>query len=181
MTDAQRKTKGRQYKKQMFVDRFGGKCQICGYDKCIAALDFHHVDENTKEYSPQKVIEQYNFSDRTSQLRAENELEKCILVCSNCHRELHFNKVDILKTDIKVFDWLVIECKTCKTEFKTKIKKQIYCSPTCSQIAKKKTSHPTKDELQKLIAELSWTKIGKMYNVSDNAVRKWARKYELIK
>jgi Zn finger protein HypA/HybF involved in hydrogenase expression len=50
----------------------------------------------------------------------------------------------------------------------------------CSFISKRKVDRPNKEELQKMIKEMSWIAIGKQYGVSDNAVRKWARKYNLI-
>jgi predicted HNH restriction endonuclease len=69
-------------RKQEFVDYKGGKCELCGYDKNIAALDFHHVDPSIKESK---------LSDFRSLAAARVELDKCILICSNCHRELHYN------------------------------------------------------------------------------------------
>lgn len=61
------------------------KCVMCGYDKCKAALDFHHLDPTQKD-----------FSIRGTQTRKGSDIEKlkleiakCILVCSNCHREIH--------------------------------------------------------------------------------------------
>lgn len=60
----------------------GGKCQVCGYAQCTAALDFHHVDPNQKEFI---FGGQHNLG--AERLRAE--LDKCVLICSNCHRELH--------------------------------------------------------------------------------------------
>lgn len=72
--------------KQHCVDYKGGKCSVCGYNKCNAALDFHHLDPNEKDFS----ISQFK---RVSWEQNKNEiiceLDKCILVCSNCHRELH--------------------------------------------------------------------------------------------
>jgi hypothetical protein len=62
----------------------GGKCVQCGYDKCVAAFDFHHVDPNEKDFSIGN-LKLYRFDDRIKQ-----ELDKCILLCSNCHRETHF-------------------------------------------------------------------------------------------
>jgi hypothetical protein len=56
----------------------GGKCHICGYCKCPAALDFHHM--SGKEFS---------ISSKSSWKRIEAELLKCVLLCSNCHREVH--------------------------------------------------------------------------------------------
>jgi hypothetical protein len=62
------------------VDRLGGRCKICGYDKCLTALEAHHVDPSIKDF---------NISDVTSVERIEVELEKCVLLCANCHREVH--------------------------------------------------------------------------------------------
>jgi 5-methylcytosine-specific restriction endonuclease McrA len=59
----------------------GGKCQICGYDKCSAALEFHHVDPRTKDFT---------ISQRMTTFEAiRRELDKCVLLCANCHREVH--------------------------------------------------------------------------------------------
>jgi len=57
----------------------GGCCQLCGYDKCAAALDFHHIDPS------EKVL---NVSQSRSKALTIAELEKCILVCVRCHREI---------------------------------------------------------------------------------------------
>lgn len=62
------------------VDRLGGKCEICGYDKCLSALEAHHVDPRIKDF---------NISDVTNVGRIECELEKCVLLCANHHREVH--------------------------------------------------------------------------------------------
>lgn len=59
----------------------GGSCQICGYNRSPAALDFHHIDPLEKDFS---------ISSRMSSFNAiKAELDKCVLVCSNCHREIH--------------------------------------------------------------------------------------------
>lgn len=60
----------------------GARCSICGYDKYIGALEFHHVNPDEKEFSFSKM-RSYNFE------RVKPELDKCIVVCSNCHKELH--------------------------------------------------------------------------------------------
>ncbi len=74
------KTKAVEYK--------GGCCVKCGYNKCEEALEFHHVDPSTKEYSPARIM------GSRSWLTVKKELDKCILICANCHRELH---VELLK------------------------------------------------------------------------------------
>ena len=71
--------------KQELVDYKGGKCQICGYsDKCLAVYDFHHV-EGEKEF---QISEMRNRNIKYKILI--QEVDKCILVCSNCHRKIHF-------------------------------------------------------------------------------------------
>jgi 5-methylcytosine-specific restriction endonuclease McrA len=62
------------------TDSLGGECSICGYSKCLRALEAHHIDPRTKDFS---------ISDVASVNRIEHELEKCVLLCANCHREVH--------------------------------------------------------------------------------------------
>lgn len=71
-------------KKAWIIERFGSACVKCGYDKCFAALDFHHVDPQHKEFAPANLV-----SNMSPIATLERELEKCIMLCSNCHRELH--------------------------------------------------------------------------------------------
>lgn len=69
--------------KKNAVDYMGGKCSICGYDKCIRALEFHHLDPSKKSKDYNKRFKVWAFE------RQKKELENCIIVCSNCHREIH--------------------------------------------------------------------------------------------
>lgn len=71
--------------KKRAVELKGGKCIICGYARCIAALQFHHLDDFLKD------IEVSSCS--TWQL-VEDELPKCVLLCSNCHVEAHQHMID---------------------------------------------------------------------------------------
>ena len=71
--------------KQQAVDYLGGKCSNCGYDKCLGSLDFHHLKPLEKD--PSYVFFKMIFSERL-----KKELDKCILLCSNCHRELHYKE-----------------------------------------------------------------------------------------
>lgn len=68
----------------------GGKCNICGYDKCLKALDFHHTDPTTKAISVTgKKKTMYEVLRDLGRNAAVLELQKCELICANCHRELH--------------------------------------------------------------------------------------------
>ncbi|WP_063695123.1 HNH endonuclease signature motif containing protein [Bradyrhizobium embrapense] len=65
-------------------DSLGGKCQTCGYDRCQEALEIHHLDPSKKEFS----FSQFRAAPRSLQVLVA-ELKKCILLCANCHREVH--------------------------------------------------------------------------------------------
>lgn len=66
--------------KEQAIAYLGGKCVICGYNRCPAALDFHHQDGRDKDFT---------ISSKASWQTIEPELRKCDLLCSNCHREVH--------------------------------------------------------------------------------------------
>ena len=71
--------------KRLLVEHFGGKCQICGYNKCVGALEFHHRNPKNKLFG----IATKMHCKALKQLI--KEAEKCMLLCANCHKELHFN------------------------------------------------------------------------------------------
>jgi predicted HNH restriction endonuclease len=68
--------------KDKAIEYKGGKCSICGYDKAKECLAFHHLDPSTKEFT---LSRSFNRSWKSLQ----KELDKCILVCLNCHGEIH--------------------------------------------------------------------------------------------
>ncbi len=61
----------------------GGRCSICGYNKCLQALEFHHSDPSKKDFG----ISAKGYT--RSWEMVSKELDKCILLCANCHREVH--------------------------------------------------------------------------------------------
>ncbi len=65
------------------VEHKGGKCEICGYNKCIEALEFHHLDSHHKDFG----ISKKGYTRSWEKVKAE--INKCSLICANCHRELH--------------------------------------------------------------------------------------------
>ncbi len=69
--------------RQMARDYKGGKCEICGYKKCSRALSFHHLDPKLKSFglSDKGLTRSWN--------KIQEEIDKCILVCANCHMEIH--------------------------------------------------------------------------------------------
>lgn len=69
--------------KHTLVQEHGGKCEKCGYNKCEAALQFHHLDPTKKEFG----LSVRGLNRDIDILR--KEAEKCILLCANCHAEEH--------------------------------------------------------------------------------------------
>lgn len=80
---------------------YDGKCHRCGYNKCVAALEFHHIDPSKKD----TIVS----SDSITIEKAIEESKKCVLLCSNCHKEFHaglwnlneldFNEMEEVKLD----------------------------------------------------------------------------------
>lgn len=82
--DWQNKT--RKERKERLVGMFGNKCECCGYDKCIAALEFHHIDKSTKRFS----LGMHGLCRKWEEIL--EEVKKCKLLCANCHAELHYKE-----------------------------------------------------------------------------------------
>jgi transposase len=68
--------------KRRLVAEAGGRCQLCGYDRCMAALEFHHLDPNAKAFA----LSMRGAARAFEELR--KEASKCVLLCANCHAEV---------------------------------------------------------------------------------------------
>lgn len=71
--------------KQKCIDYKGGRCERCGYDKCPAGLTFHHLDPKEKDFN-------ISNSHCRAFAKIKSELDKCIMLCQNCHTEEHWNQ-----------------------------------------------------------------------------------------
>jgi hypothetical protein len=76
-------------RKQRLVELRGGGCEICGYSRCLSALTFHHLDPATKRF----MVSESNQHRSWSSLVEESE--RCVLLCSNCHREVEAHVLEI--------------------------------------------------------------------------------------
>lgn len=175
--------------KMRLIDYKGGKCERCGYNSPIAAVyHFHHIDPENKKFTLGRCMTR-------SIERLKSEADKCELLCANCHAEEHDKEYSTAReqTIQSWEEWDIDEqsrrkrrekalgyCPQCEQEFIKNFNTQKFCSPECRIESQKKVERPSRDELDHLIKQHSWTYIGKMYGVSDNAVRKWARKYMLL-
>ena len=77
-------TERRRKLKKMSIEYLGGQCQVCGYNACVAALEFHHT--HGRDFGIAASGHTKSWS------KVKKELERCILLCSNCHRETHWGK-----------------------------------------------------------------------------------------
>jgi endogenous inhibitor of DNA gyrase (YacG/DUF329 family) len=155
------------------VNLLGGKCSKCGYNKNLAAIDFHHLNPEDKDPNWNNIFKQsWNI--------IQEELKKCTVVCSNCHAEIHnpnliFENVseDYRKTTNKTFK----NCPQCDKQIQGYTK---FCSDKCYRFNQRKTNWPSKEELIKLLENNSMKELGRKFGVSDNAIRNWCKHYCII-
>ena len=177
--------------KEQLVEYKGGKCEICGYNKCLNALDFHHRNPEEKEYA----LNTANYNKSFEKLK--KEVDKCILVCANCHREIHEEERDkeFLKTKTQFFPIkkidkidkdlvfkLINEGKT-QPEIAKIINVSVgtlkrFVSQNNIDMRKKnfnkdKKPLPSYEEIKSHVESgLTFTKIGEIYNISRKTVSK---------
>lgn len=158
----------KQYKirKLKAVEYKGGKCTKCGYDKCYAAMDFHHVDPSQKEFV-WNDLRKRKWSDVIL------ELDKCVLLCANCHREEHFDKFlsdNAIEWRNKIDNHSRIKCNcaTCGIEFDKRSSTSEFCSNKCSAASRIKIDWP--DNLPEMVAKSSKLAVAKQLGVSDKSV-----------
>jgi hypothetical protein len=80
-------TRRKQRVRRILIEEAGGRCAVCGYDRCIINLHFHHVDPSTKSFLMSSAIGRAIAKFR-------EEAKKCVLVCANCHGEIEAGLVE---------------------------------------------------------------------------------------
>jgi hypothetical protein len=103
--------------KKLYLEYKGLKCEKCNYDKNQQSLSFHHIEPNKKVFSLREVKIKYVFELDNY---IKNELDKCIVICRNCHNEEHIDKekFELLKKQIynKVNNFKEVQKKINKEE-----------------------------------------------------------------
>ena len=161
-------------RKLKLVEIKGGKCEKCGYNKNLSALEFHHINPSDKKFQ----LDSRHLSN-TKWETILLEAKKCKLLCSNCHKEEHYP--DMTKECISNLKYA--EEKLSSKEFEIEHHKlcpicgsimqksdhRIYCSKECSNKAKesKFSKYPSFKEISDKYRELhSWTKVAKFYSLT---------------
>lgn len=161
----------RENTKNKMVKAMGGKCQCCGYNRCDKSLAFHHIDPNKKDMG---------FGDTRanpkSWIKIVEELKKCILVCHNCHSEIHAG-IRELPTQYETFndEYLDVkkvleynDCPACNTKKPVKSK---YCSAKCAQTNRRKVDWD-KIDLLDLMKKHTISELEEMLKISNAAIYK---------
>lgn len=167
--------------KEKLIAYKGGKCERCGYcKKYPSAFHFHHKDPIEKSFTISSKMWAID--------RLKKEVDKCSLLCANCHAEVHEEEYRIIIESERTRMTLqresmckIVKCEVCHTEFKQRTTRQKFCSFQCRMAVQKKVKDPpSKDLLASYIKDgVTWTFLGKKYGVTDNSVKKWAVNYGL--
>ena len=165
--------------KERIVYVMGDKCQCCGYNRLNSALELHHLDPKEKDFT-------LGTNTNISWMSARQEIQKCILVCANCHREIHANFIDSTNLTSSFYEERAIEidrliddikhkrvnyCKNCGVE----IDRDASLCVKCFAKQRRVVERPSREELKDLIRTKPFTQIAKIYGVSDNSIRKWCK------
>jgi len=170
--------KWRKATKSRLLNGMGGKCFACGYNKCETALDFHHINPSEKDFALGAAR-----ASIKNWLSLVEEVEKCVILCANCHREHHEGILNIVflprKFDEQLKNYKVIEkeelydlCPICQTK---KSKHLITCSPECAAKKSRKVNWDMID-LKTLYENNTVIKISQQLGVSDVTVHKKLKK-----
>lgn len=172
----------RKRRKNNLIKVCGSKCAICGYDTIQDALEFHHLNPLEKEFG---IAENGNCHDLELDLK---EIKKCILVCSNCHREIHAGLYSLEELEQKKFFDNDFANFLREEKMQNNIKKEYFCKEcglklyektktglcaTCYAKSMRVVNRPTREELKNLIRNKPFVQIAEMFHVTDNAIRKW--------
>jgi len=179
MNNSQKVKDWRKRTKVRMVEAFGGICSHCGLKSYPELYDFHHLNPKEKEFGLSSVR-----ANAISWERIVVELRKCIMFCSNCHRLFECGKISLPEKPIRFneefadYQRLIREKREAKNACPVcgnlKLITKKTCSIKCGNISHRKvTNRPTQKELEILTKKYPMTAVGKMYGVSDNAVRKW--------
>lgn len=85
----------------IYIEKLGGCCCRCGYDEFHRSLTFHHVEPEGKTAEPSRI-----FDPRYKTVDPEVEIDKCALLCFNCHHLIHYGEWsgEFVKAD---FGWTI--------------------------------------------------------------------------
>lgn len=165
-------------KKKRAVEYKGGACESCGYSRSLAALEFHHRDPKEKDFklSSPHVRQPWH--------KQKTELDKCSLLCANCHREKHEELMQQAHSRLhEEVRGLVPErppslgkvqkyCESCGASFESYVAQgQRFCSRDCKSRGQRGFEWPPDDELLLMSAQKTPTEIALDVGTTPKSVR----------
>lgn len=164
-------------RKLYLIDLRGGKCEICGYAKNLAAFDFHHKNPSHKEGK----LDMRKLSNSSMEW-IMNEFSKCEVLCANCHREKHSPDLMICKIRERTIEF---KNSTKTIEFKGKPKctdcgveinyTYIRCRK-CKALNSRKKGRPMHDLLEKEVDLYGRRWASEKYKVTVKTIGVWLKK-----
>ena len=163
--------------KKWIVEYAGGQCQYCGYDKYIGNLLFHHLDPSNKKHEIGNLMK-----NTSGWKKILEEASKCVLVCANCHGEIHADLIncpaidlDKRKLKIKEIENRIPIPKTHKFHYCSICGEMInntkkFCSQECVHKSQERIEWP--ENLEDLVIESSKKAMARKLGVSDKAIAK---------
>ena len=136
--------------KLKLVACMGSKCQICSYNRCMNALEFHHLNPNEKEFGLGAVR-----ANPKNWVSIVSEMQKCILLCSNCHKEIHAGLINIPE-NFQTFDETLLEKE--ENIHLTKKAPITYC-PVCNNIKENQNKTCSKSCAAKISLHFDWNSV----------------------
>lgn len=163
----------RQRAKEWLIEWAGGSCQACGYSRCHRNLSFHHV------YDKKAVVSRMIVTTMAFRLILD-EAKKCVLLCHNCHGEVHERIIDCPSIEASAREKRLESmemmrtvkprgsrpCKKCGQPARSQ-----FCSLSCSG-KRPQISWPSDEEMSQTVLKEPLTTIALRLGVSDKAVKK---------
>ena len=153
----------------------GGRCEICGYDKNLAARCFHHKDPQQKDFA-------IGHRTKCKWGTIQKELDKCELLCIRCHAEIHDTQyreeLEKLETETGVLPRARgRRCLVCGTRFVTETN-QRKCE-CCVSMKSRKTVNLSVDTIKDMIQHKSLSEIASIYNCGITSITRFCAKYKI--
>jgi hypothetical protein len=169
--------------KQLAIEYAGGKCILCGYSRCVHVLVFHHPDPTQKEFPIASFL-------CCSLDTLRSEIDKCVLLCSNCHTEVHYGLAhlpenlpphpgcDLFSSEPRQ-KRVPSFCADCGTRISFLSHRCQRCESLTRRGKSTKIIWPPLAELLALLEQFPRTKVAEQLGVSDTAVRKHLQRLQL--
>lgn len=165
--------------KLRLIASFGGSCGICGYNKCVRNLVFHHLDPSLKDKG-------FGHYQSLAWDKIVAEIRKCVMLCHNCHGEFHdgliidlsrcprFDEAYASYKNVKPKPSVCQNCGGPLPDGRTR-----YCKRACFVATHQSNKMPSRESLAEMLPTSSRTILAARLGVTTKTLRKWAHKLDV--